>query len=110
MSKVLDLTLLAVLRNSVSDVHSRPLFLRSSNGLDRQCPLVPQLDCLLTCADPALSSLAVASTDVDRGKTNRPLGKPEVHLSSLLGSQPLVLLERATDNARCDGEVAVVAV
>jgi hypothetical protein len=42
--------------------------------------------------------------------THLPLGKSQVHLSSALGSQSLVLLERAADNTGGDGHVTVVAV
>ena len=42
--------------------------------------------------------------------THLPLGESQIHLSSALGSQSLVLLERATDNTGGDGKVAVVAV
>lgn len=42
--------------------------------------------------------------------THLPLGKPQVHLSSALGLQSLLLFQRAADDARSDGDVAVVAV
>lgn len=42
--------------------------------------------------------------------THLPLGEPQVHLSSALSLQSLVLLQRAADDARSDGDVAVVAV
>ena len=47
---------------------------------------------------------------VGSGITHLPLGKSQVHLSSALGSQSLVLLERAADNTGGDGQVTVVAV
>lgn len=47
---------------------------------------------------------------VGSGITHLPLGKSEVHLSSALGSQSLVFLERAADNTGGDGQVTVVAV
>jgi hypothetical protein len=42
--------------------------------------------------------------------TYHPLGELELGLASSLGSDPLVLLEGAADGARCDRNVAVVAV
>jgi hypothetical protein len=41
--------------------------------------------------------------------THRPLGHPQLHLSSPLGGDPLVIFERAADDARGDRNVAVVA-
>lgn len=43
-------------------------------------------------------------------QTYRPLGKPQIHLPTALGNQALLLLERSADDARGDGEVAIVAV
>lgn len=42
--------------------------------------------------------------------THLPLGEAEFALAPSLGSDALVLLERAAHDARCDGNVAVVAV
>lgn len=41
--------------------------------------------------------------------TYRPLGKAQIHLSSALSGDSLVLLQAAAHDARGDGEVAVVA-
>jgi hypothetical protein len=43
------------------------------------------------------------------GCTHLPLGEPELRLAALLSNKSLVILERATDHARGDGQVAVVA-
>jgi len=44
-----------------------------------------------------------------QGISYLPLCESKVHLSSSLGDQSLVLLERSAHNAGCDREVAVVA-
>lgn len=43
------------------------------------------------------------------GKTHRPLGKPEIGLSSTLGDEAFVVLQAPAHGAGSDGEVAVVA-
>ena len=42
--------------------------------------------------------------------THLPLCEPEFAVAPSLGDNALVLLERAAHDARCDGNVAVVAV
>lgn len=54
-------------------------------------------------AQPALHGMA-------SGCPYLPLCEPQVHLSSPLGLQSLIILQRAAHNTRGDGQVAVVAV
>lgn len=44
------------------------------------------------------------------GCTHLPLGEPELRLATPLSKKSLVVLERATDDARGDSQVLVVAV
>lgn len=75
LSKVLDLTLLAVLQLRYIGV---------SHSV--RCP-----------------------SSYGRIASHLPLGETEIHLSTTLGNESLVLLQAAAHDARGDGEVAVVA-
>jgi hypothetical protein len=64
--------------------------------------------CLPFC--PCISPLSISSPIRPPSVcTHLPLGEPELALAPSLGSDALVFLERAADDARGDGDVAVVA-
>jgi hypothetical protein len=67
--------------------------------------------CLPFC--PSISPCSVPSPTQSLSLivvTHLPLGETELALASSLSSNALVLLQRAAHDARCDGDVAVVAV
>jgi hypothetical protein len=67
--------------------------------------LLAVLSSISACSEPiSISLLSSASI------THLPLGKPELALASSLSDDALVFLQRATHDARCDCDVAVVAV
>ena len=93
----LDLALLAVLWEKKSSAQEHP------DALNLNLPA--------TCSSihPSIHS-SIHSHRKTKTKTDLPLGKPEIHLSSLLGDKSLVLLEGAADHTCGDGEVAIVTV
>lgn len=63
---------------------------------------------VLSRVDPSPLLFPTQSRQIPE-RTHLPFSKPQVHLSSPLSNYSLVLLQRSSDDARGDREVAVVA-
>lgn len=87
------------------------LHLRRGGGSDEGgVSLVQVLGLALLAVLFAISLCPYQTMPPPYPSTHLPLGEPELALTPSLGSDPLVLLERAAHDAGCDRDVAVVAV
>lgn len=98
----------SILSNLCATHLSGRLSLGRSLGLE-SC-VVQLLDLALLAVLPVVSLQFLVLMPLYPLSTHLPLGEPELALAPALSSDALVLLEGSADDARCDRDVAVVAV